>query len=121
MRIPKESIVDFIELHILHHAGEEPIYGLWMIEELRHHGYAVGASHLYPKLHKMEKLGYLKRTEKLVDGKRRKYYTATAKGRRYLQMRKRMVLELVWEAFSPEELLSPERRRSSSDTHTRKG
>ncbi len=100
----KEGHVDFIELHILHHAAEGELYGLWMIEELAHHGYKVGASHLYPKFHRLETEGYLKRTEQVVDGKRRKYYASTAKGRRYLESRKRMVLELVREAFSVEEL-----------------
>jgi len=117
----KDGFVDFIELHILHHAAEEPIYGLWMIEELRHHGYAVGASHLYPKFHRMERLGYLKRTEKLVDGKYRKYYAATAKGRRYLQSRKRMVLELVREAFSTEELRSIAQKDRGAGGPGRKG
>ncbi|MCU0226550.1 MAG: PadR family transcriptional regulator [Bryobacterales bacterium] len=100
----KEGHVDFIELHILHHAADGELYGLWMIEELAHHGYKVGASHLYPKFHRLENEGHLKRTEHVVEGKRRKYYTATAKGKRYLESRKRMVLELVREAFSADEL-----------------
>lgn len=112
----KQGLVDFIELHILHHASEEPLYGLWMIEELEHHGYAVGASHLYPKFHRLQRDGYLRCNEKLVDGKRRKYYTATAKGKRHLESRKRMVLELVREAFTAEELnalaLSTAKKRS---------
>ncbi len=115
----KQGFVDFIELHILHHATEGSLYGLWMIEELAHHGYAVGASHLYPKFHRLEREGHLKCEEQLVDGKRRKYYTATAKGRHYLQSRKRMVLELVREAFSAEELqalaqLKTDQRHSST-------
>ncbi|MCW5966753.1 MAG: helix-turn-helix transcriptional regulator [Bryobacterales bacterium] len=100
----KQGQVDFIELHILHHATEGPLYGLWMIEELKHHGYSVGASHLYPKFHRLEREGHLRCTEQLVEGKRRKYYTATAKGKRYLGSRKRLVLELVKEAFSADEL-----------------
>jgi PadR family transcriptional regulator, regulatory protein PadR len=117
----KDGFVDFIELHILHHAAEEPIYGLWMIEELRHHGYAVGPSHLYPKFHRLEELGHLKRTEQLVGGKLRKYYSATAKGRRYLQTRKRMVLELVGEAFSAEELQSVLQKSRGAGSAGRKG
>ena len=31
-----------IRLHILHHAAEEPIFGLGMAEELARHGYAPG-------------------------------------------------------------------------------
>lgn len=100
----KQGYADFLELHILHHAKEEQIYGLWMIEELAHHGYRVGPSHLYPKFHRLERQGYLKREDRLVDGKLRKYYRATAEGVDYLETRKRMVLELVKEAFSVAEL-----------------
>jgi DNA-binding PadR family transcriptional regulator len=100
----KQGHVDFLELHILHHAAEKPLYGLWMIEELAHHGYRVGASHLYPKFHRLERQGFLKREDWLVDGKLRKYYQATPLGVQYLASRRRMVLELVKEAFSSAEL-----------------
>ncbi len=101
---PKQGYVDFLELHILHHATEGDLYGLWMIDELAHHGYKVGPSHLYPKFHRLERQGYLEREDRLVDGKLRKYYRATEEGVRYLEIRKRMVLELVREAFSAAEL-----------------
>jgi PadR family transcriptional regulator PadR len=32
----------FIRLHILYHANKEPIYGVELMEELRHHRYDVG-------------------------------------------------------------------------------
>ena len=32
-----------IRLHVLHHAAEGPIFGLDIIEELRHHGYQISA------------------------------------------------------------------------------
>jgi DNA-binding PadR family transcriptional regulator len=51
--------VGLIRLHILHHAAEEPIYGLGMIEELSRHGYKLSAGTLYPLLHGLEKKGYL--------------------------------------------------------------
>ncbi len=31
-----------IRLHILHHAAQQPMFGLWLIEELRRHGYRIG-------------------------------------------------------------------------------
>jgi len=37
-----------IRLHILHHAVEGPLFGLWMAEELRRHGYEISAGTLYP-------------------------------------------------------------------------
>jgi hypothetical protein len=30
---------ELIRLHVLHHAREKPLYGHWMIAELRRHGY----------------------------------------------------------------------------------
>lgn len=39
----KDLYGGLIRLHILHHAAEEPIFGLGIIEELRHHGYALSA------------------------------------------------------------------------------
>lgn len=110
----KQGHVDFLELHILHHAKDQHLYGLWMIEELTHHGYRVGPSNLYPKFHRLEREGYLKREDRLVEGKLRKYYRATPKGVRYLERRKRLVLELVREAFSTvelEELASRNKRK----------
>ena len=43
-----------IRLHILYHASKEELYGLWIIEELRRHGYNLSPGTLYPILHKME-------------------------------------------------------------------
>jgi PadR family transcriptional regulator PadR len=46
-----------IRLHILHHAAEEPIFGLGMLEELARHGYRISPGTLYPLLHGLEKKG----------------------------------------------------------------
>jgi hypothetical protein len=51
-----------IRLHILHHAAEEPIFGLGMAEELARHGYKLSLGTLYPLLHGLERRGYLKST-----------------------------------------------------------
>jgi PadR family transcriptional regulator PadR len=49
-----------IRLHVLlHHAVNEPIIGVGMIEELGRHGYRISPGSLYPLLHSMEKKGYL--------------------------------------------------------------
>lgn len=107
---------DFFELHILHHASEGQLYGLWMIEELAEHGYQVNASQLYPRFHRLEEKGYLDRTEKVVDGKQRKYYRLTREGSDYLQEQKRRLLELISEALTAEELSSAlERRRKREE------
>ncbi|MDA1315615.1 MAG: PadR family transcriptional regulator [Acidobacteria bacterium] len=95
---------DFVEFHILHHASERSLYGLWMIEELAQHGYKLNASQLYPRFHRLQKRGYLKRRDQVVDGKLRKYYRITPEGRVYLREQKRRLTELISEALSVNEL-----------------
>ena len=51
----------FIRLHILYHAAKEPIYGAEITEELVRHGYRISQGTLYPTLHLLETLGYLRR------------------------------------------------------------
>lgn len=108
---------DFVELHILHHSTEGSLYGLWMLEELAEHGYSVNASQLYPRFHRLEKRGYLKRTDRLVEGKIRKYYRITRLGSAYLREQKRRLMELISEALTVQELSEAlERRRRREET-----
>ena len=74
----------FIRLHILYHATKEPIYGAEITEELVRHGYRLSQGTLYPTLHMLEELGYLKSRHEVVAGKQRKYYQATSAGRQVL-------------------------------------
>jgi DNA-binding PadR family transcriptional regulator len=97
------AFASFVEFHILHHASEEAIYGLWLIEELAEHGYKISPGTLYPLLHTMESSGLLKSRGVLHQGKIRKYYSITPKGKRYLQRAKRQVGELVREVFSADD------------------
>src|SRR5581483_1617527 len=71
-----------IRLHVLHHAAEEPIFGLGMAEELARHGYRISPGTLYPLLHGLEKKGYLRSFEQRNGKSLRKVYRATAQGRR---------------------------------------
>ena len=86
-----------IRLHVLHHAVEEPVFGLGMVEELGRHGYRISPGTLYPVLHGLEKKGYLRSTE-IRNGKSlRKLYRATPLGRRALNAAKSKVRELFHE------------------------
>jgi PadR family transcriptional regulator PadR len=49
-----------IRLHVLHHAVEDPVLGLGLIEELAQHGYRISPGSLYPLLQGLEKRGYLR-------------------------------------------------------------
>jgi len=88
-----------IRLHILHHACEEPIFGLGMIEELARHGYRLSPGTLYPIVHGMEKKGLLRSKQQQVSGKIRRVYSATPAGRKALQAAKQKVRELFGELF----------------------
>src|SRR6266436_7872786 len=74
-----------IRLHVMHHATEEPIFGLGMIEELRRHGYRISPGSLYPLLHGLEKKGYLSARERRNGKSLRKVYRATPLGRKALK------------------------------------
>jgi DNA-binding PadR family transcriptional regulator len=88
-----------IRLHVLHHACEEPIFGLGMIEELARHGYKLSPGTLYPLLHSMERNGLLRASEEKHGKTSRKLYMATPAGRRALRVAKKRVKELFGELF----------------------
>jgi PadR family transcriptional regulator, regulatory protein PadR len=88
-----------IRLHILHHACEEPIFGLGMIEELARHGYKLSPGTLYPIVHGLEKKGLLRSKQHQVSGKIRRVYSATPAGRKALQTAKLKLRELFGELF----------------------
>ncbi|MBL8324438.1 MAG: helix-turn-helix transcriptional regulator [Rubrivivax sp.] len=88
-----------MRVHILHHASRGRIFGLEMIEELRQHGYGLSPGTLYPMLHAMERAGYLRCERAVADGKARKYYRATALGKRVLVQLKKRIRELTREVL----------------------
>ena len=92
-----------IRLHVLHHATEEPIFGLWMIEELNRHGYRISPGSLYPLLHGLEKKGYLRATDERNGKSLRKVYRATPLGRKALDAAKSKVRELFQELIMESE------------------
>jgi PadR family transcriptional regulator, regulatory protein PadR len=96
-KVLRKLFLGFIQIHILHHAKEHPIYGVWMLEELKEHGYNISTGTLYPILHNMESDGLLKKEEKNVEGKIRKYYTSTEKGNTVLVEARKKAYELFKE------------------------
>ena len=118
--IRKSLRLDFIELHILRHASKGPLYGLWMIEELAEHGYWLSASQLYPRFHRLQRKGYLKRSEQVVDGKLRKYYRITREGRAYFREQKGRLVELISETLNTRELAKASRARQQREEARRR-
>jgi DNA-binding PadR family transcriptional regulator len=98
----REFYRGIVRLHILHHAAAGEVYGAWMSEELAHHGYRISPGSLYPTLHKMETEGLLRSRSVVVDGRGRRCYAATARGRRELEQTKRALRELVAEVLEGE-------------------
>ena len=103
----REFFLGFIKVHSLHHAGEEPVYGLALIAELRRHGYALSPGTLYPMLHQLEAAGYVGRLDRVVGGRVRKYYRLTPRGAVALADARRKIGELVGELLEA----APSRRR----------
>ena len=93
----RHLLLGFIRLHVLYHAEKEPICGVELMEELKHHGYDVGPGTLYPALHQMHAAGLLSSTDKIVQGKRRKNFRATAAGKKLLGQARTKLRELASE------------------------
>lgn len=87
----------FIRLHILHHASEEEVFGIGLMEELARHGYTIGPGTLYPALAKMEREGLLCSETRIVSHKQRKYYRITSDGKAVLDSMKGKIVELYEE------------------------
>ena len=97
--IVRDVFMAFVRVHLLHHAAEQPIYGVAMIDELARHGYRLSPGTLYPILRGLEEAGFLRCEPGVTAGKVRKYYSITAAGRRALEGFKAKIRELVGEAL----------------------
>ena len=106
----RSFFLGFVKIHVLHHAAQEPVYGMALLDELRRHGYELGPGTLYPLLHGLEATGYLTREDRVVGGKVRKYYAITDAGRLALAEARVKIAELVDEVLGdngPEHLPEP--------------
>ncbi|MDK2866339.1 MAG: PadR family transcriptional regulator, regulatory protein PadR [Clostridiales bacterium] len=90
-RILRKLFLGFIQVHILYHAAQAPIYGAWLIDELASHGYALSPGTLYPILKQMLSMELLTQEMATVSGKRRKYYHITPTGKTALAEAKKRV------------------------------
>jgi len=102
----RDFFLGFVKIHILHHAEQEPVYGLALIQELERHGYTLSPGTLYPILHGLAKDGYLAVEDRVVAGKMRKYYTITEAGSRAMVEARRKIRELVDEVLEGQGLIS---------------
>jgi DNA-binding PadR family transcriptional regulator len=101
--VTREILLSFWKVHILHHAEEGPIYGQWIAEELRRHGYRISPGTLYPLLKRMEANGWLKSTTANSGVHARKEYTLTREGAKILAFLRTQVEELHHEVIEERE------------------
>ena len=105
-----------IRLHVLHHAAQEKIFGLGLIDHLSQRGYKMSPGMLYPLLHDLERRGFLRSEEQIHSGKIRRLYQATPAGRSALKAAKAKVRELFGDLLQHEakENAQPRPRRRQS-------
>ncbi len=93
--VTREILLSFWKIHILHHAAEGPVYGQWIADELRRHGYNISPGTLYPLLKRMERHGWLKCNQPTnAAANARKEYRLTQEGTRILTLIRTQVEEL---------------------------
>ena len=110
--ITRHVVREFMQLHILSHAAEDPIYGALITEELIHHGYHLSRGTLYPMLHLLEKLGYLQSHTDWLAGRRRKYYRTTLAGRTILAEARQQLQDMAGKILDHDKAdRSPPKRR----------
>ncbi len=108
--ILRPLFLGFIRLHILYHAGKEPICGVELMEELAHHGYDVGPGTMYPVLHQLEQAGLLRATSQVVAGKRRRNFRITPAGRKFLTKARAKLTELAAEVLENQDARSQRKK-----------
>ncbi len=86
-----------VRLHVLHHAAEGHVSGVWLSDELGRHGYRISPGTLYPLLHDLEDAGLLVSHEQVERGRVLRYYAVTDEGRRTLADARAALVELAHE------------------------
>jgi PadR family transcriptional regulator, regulatory protein PadR len=97
-KVTREILLSFWKVHILHHASEGPVYGHWIADELRRHGYNISPGTLYPLLRRMEGNGWLRsarRANAAVNARRE--YRLAKDGARILALIRTQIEELYSE------------------------
>lgn len=118
MRDPviREFLLAFWKVHILHHAGEQGVYGQWMLEELHHHGYRLSPGTLYPMLARMAERGWLRPSEPKRSTAPR-VYRLTARGHEVLAQ-VRHALDELYREVGAHRPTRPPKDSASARRHT---
>ncbi|MBI5037928.1 MAG: helix-turn-helix transcriptional regulator [Candidatus Kerfeldbacteria bacterium] len=97
-KINKELLKGSLEILLLSVLKQKSLYGYLIVKELKSRSdevFSLGEGTLYPLLHKLEIEGLLESWWQEVDGRRRKYYSLTNKGKKVLAEK-----AAEWQAFA---------------------
>ncbi len=111
--IDRDFLRGFVKIYTLWRAGQEEVYGSQIAEEMKQLDFELSPGTLYPALHALLGERDVTVRGRIVDGKRRKCYRVTAKGRRELaELRDRLAV-LMQKVFSETSGARPARRRAA--------
>jgi len=91
-----------VKLVVLHQAGLAPLYGGRFSKYLRQRGYDISPGSLYPMLHGLEKVDFLRSRIRIFKGRVRKYYELTPQGRACLETLRQELGSIVREVILDE-------------------
>jgi DNA-binding PadR family transcriptional regulator len=95
----RDFIRGFVKLYALSLASDGDVYGMKILEEMNKRGFSLSPGTLYPALHALLREGDVTVHPNIVEGKMRKCYRLTAKGRRELEEIKQRLRTLVHVVF----------------------
>lgn len=98
MKLNKELVKGSLEILILSVVKDTPRYGYDIVRQIKARSqdvFSLGEGTLYPLLHKLENAGWLASYWQEIEGRRRKYYTITSQGKKFLAAK-----SVEWKTFS---------------------
>ena len=97
--IDRDFMRGFVKLYTLWRASKGEVYGLEIMQEMRDLGFNLSPGTLYPTLHALLEEHDVIVTSRKVNGKIRKCYRATAKGRKELEEVQERLVVLMRKIF----------------------
>ena len=97
--IDRDFMRGFVKLYTLWRTSKEPVYGLQILEEMRALGFRLSPGTLYPTLRALLEERDVTLKKQIVGGRVRKFYRATAKGRRELEEVREKLAVLMKDVF----------------------
>ena len=100
MALDRDFLRGFVKLYTLWRASKEDVYGVQILNEMAELGFKLSPGTLYPTLAALLQERDVKIYQKVVNGKVRKFYRLTPKGRRELDEVRERLKVLMRRVFS---------------------